>query len=38
LANPIKTTYTNSNGHPVRVYGDGHKEVSTDGGKTWKRV
>lgn len=27
----IKTTYTNSNGHPVRVYGDGRKEVQVNG-------
>jgi hypothetical protein len=38
-ANPgnwITTVYTNSNGHKVRVYGDGHKEVYING--VWKRV
>jgi hypothetical protein len=35
-ANWVTTTYTNSNGHPVRVYGDGRKEVKVGG--IWKPV
>lgn len=37
-ANWVKTQYTNPQGHPVKVFADGHREVSTDGGRTWKRV
>jgi hypothetical protein len=34
----VKTTYKNAQGHDVRVLANGTKQVSTDGGKTWKRV